>query len=89
MIDRSIADEAGRLITGPRADEYGGPLEGMAKVAALWSAYLNVTVTAADAAKMLLLMKIGRSQSSFRRDHFVDGIAYLLIAEGIDRGRNE
>jgi hypothetical protein len=86
MIDRSIADEAGRLIGGERDDDYGPPHIALGRVADLWAGYLGVPVTAADVAKMMLLLKLARTAEKYKRDSFVDGVAYLLIAEDLDRG---
>lgn len=86
MIDRSIADEAGKLVTGARNDQYGPPSEALTRVADLWGAYLGVPLDASDVAKLMMLLKLARTMNEYKRDSFVDAVAYLLIAEGLDNG---
>lgn len=86
MIDRSIPKEAVSLIAGDRNNDYGPPEDGLLRVARLWSAYMGQAVTVSDVAKLLLLMKVARTMGGYKRDNFVDGVAYLLIAEGLDHG---
>lgn len=86
MIDRALAREAADLISGERNEQYGPPEDGLLRVARLWSAYLSTAVTVADVAKMMALLKIGRTMGDYKRDNYVDGIAYLLIAEGVENG---
>jgi hypothetical protein len=87
VIDRSIADEAGRLVGGERNDQYGPPEVALMRIAGLWSGYLGFSLDASDVAKMMMLLKLARTMDgSYKRDSFVDGVAYLLIAEGLDNG---
>ena len=86
MMDRSITDEACRLLNGDRDDDYGPPEIGLGRIAGLWSGYLGVSVTASDVGRMMLLLKVARMKHKYKRDSFVDGVAYLLICEELDRG---
>jgi hypothetical protein len=51
----------------------------------MWTAYLKTDITPGDAAKMLVLMKLARSRNRYDRDHYLDSIGYILIAEALDR----
>lgn len=83
MIDPSIAHDAINLVDGDRQRNYGTPESNLGSIAGMWSAYLGVEVTAADVAKMMVMMKLSRSRTSKMRDHYVDGIGYLLLAEAL------
>jgi hypothetical protein len=90
VIDRSIADEAGKLVGGERNDQYGPPEVALLRIAGLWSGYLGFRINASDVAKMMMLLKLARTMDGkYKRDSFVDGVAYLLIAEGLDNGGTE
>lgn len=83
-LDPTLAVEAIRLIDGDRAQTYGppnGPNGNLTRIAVLWSGYLGQTITAEDVAWMMVLTKASRARSSFRRDNYVDAIAYTLLAE--------
>jgi len=90
VIDRSIADEAGKLVGGERNDQYGPPEVALQRIAGLWSGYLGFKLDASDVAKMMMLLKLARTMDGpYKRDSFVDGVAYLLIAEGLDNGSTD
>ena len=86
MIDRKVCDDAARIVTGARNEEYGHPEDNLVRTADLWSAYLGIAIVAGDVAKMMVLMKLSRSKKTYTRDNFVDAIGYLLLAEGLDHG---
>jgi len=84
MVDPTLAVEAINLIQGDRATDYGpvdGPNSNLSRIAVLWSGYLGVTVTASDVAWLMVLTKASRGRASYKRDNFVDAIAYTLMAE--------
>ena len=85
-VDGSIASDAVKLINGSRDADYGPPEDALIRVARYWSAHLGTAVTASDVAKMMLLLKLARTSKGYKRDSFVDGVAYLLIAEDLDNG---
>ena len=86
FVDPRIADEAIKFINGNRNDDYGAPKDALRQVAQFWSAYLSKAITASDVAKMMLLLKLARSMNDYKRDTYIDGVAYLLIAEDLDNG---
>jgi len=47
----------------------------------LWSAYLNIPVTAEQVAQMMVLLKIARSRNgAFNPDDHVDAVGYAALA---------
>lgn len=85
MIDPSISSEAVALMMGDRNRTHGDPKETLQRIAGMWSGYLGIELTAAQVSSMMALLKIARSRHAYDRDHYVDAVAYLLLAEGMDR----
>jgi hypothetical protein len=71
-----ICQQAAALVSGDRRDDYGSPAECLGRVAALWSAYLGITVTAKDVAALMILLKVARSLQSSKLDSAVDACGY-------------
>lgn len=82
MVRAEVLREAERLIVGDRAEDYGDARVNHNRIAALWRAYLEVgkQITAADVAVMMLLVKVARTQHSFKWDSFVDIAGYAALA---------
>lgn len=77
---KTLAD-AGELINGDRQDEYGPPSQNFARIAQMWSAYLNFEVDAHDVAVCMALLKIARITSGVpKHDTYVDASAYMALA---------
>jgi hypothetical protein len=77
----SLLQRADQLINGERRQQYGDPAESFAQIAALWSAYLGVTVTAHDYANMMILMKVSRARSGYHDDCALDIAGYAGLTE--------
>ena len=85
MIDVTLAEEAVASVGGERMGySSADPYANLHRIAALWSAYLGCPMTGADVSKMMVLVKLSRSRAGSMRDHYVDGIGYLLLAEALD-----
>tara|TARA_R100000664_G_scaffold25341_1_gene35322 strand:- start:1385 stop:1603 length:219 start_codon:yes stop_codon:yes gene_type:complete len=68
-------------LKGPREKEYGNKKENHDNIAKLWSAYLNINLTAHDVALMMLLLKVARTKSpNPTRDTYIDMVGYSAIA---------
>lgn len=81
---RSVMQEAHDLVYGDREADYGDPRHNYEVIAALWSAYLEEPVTAADVTMMLALMKVGRwVTGKKKRDTLVDLAGYAGVTERI------
>jgi len=60
MNSEKCLQEAIRLVTGPRAHDYGDKTITHCNIANLWSSYLGKEVSAHDVAMCMLLMKVAR-----------------------------
>ena len=76
--------EALDLVTGDRNTRYGPTEENHQNIADLWAAYLKRlegSLSAADVANMMELLKIARRKTGeLNRDDFVDGAGYAAVA---------
>jgi hypothetical protein len=85
MTTAEILSEAARLVDGDRARVHGDRYANFNAIAALWTAYLGprckVPLTADEAAIMLALVKVARSQAgAWNPDDYVDACGYIAIA---------
>ena len=79
-----LLSEAAALVSGERARQHGDAIQCHGAIARLWSAYLDRSVTATDAALLLLLAKVAGSQSGdLNLDDFRGAADYAAIAGGI------
>lgn len=79
-----ILDEAKQIVTEDRNKQYGPPEDNFAKIGDLWSAYLGREISAHDVAIMMTLFKIGRIETSDKRDSYVDACGYMACAGEIN-----
>ena len=83
----SVLDEAETIVNGPRAAVYGPPKVNLRRIADLWSAYLERTVTAVDVCHLMILLKVARSLGPTNtRDNLVDLVGYARLIEIIETG---
>lgn len=80
-----VLEQAQKIITGPRAREYGDARESFSRIAWLWSGYLNHFISPADVAAMMTLLKLTRMKYSdyMDEDSFVDACGYIALADYI------
>lgn len=81
-------DRASELVCGDRARDYGDPVQGYARLAAAWSAYLGFKkLDGRDVICMLGLMKLFRDRVRRKTDNAVDlaGYAQLMAWVGDPR----
>ena len=77
----AIISHAGKLVIGDRAAQHGDKLANHLNLAKLWSAFLEVPITAEQAAVMMVLLKVARTKTgSLNRDDFVDMVGYAGLA---------
>jgi len=89
-----ILSEAASVVNGKRPQEYGSPEQNFARIADLWTAYLNgrglidleVTdgITAVDVAYLNILQKIARLEHGYHHDSVVDLAGYAACAAQIN-----
>ena len=88
-ITKEFLDEAKKLAGGDRQKDYGDKVQNHKNIAKLWSAYLDVKVTAENVAIMMSLLKAARTKlGATSKDTYIDMAAYSAIAGEI-RFKNE
>ena len=85
MIDPALASDAVATMKGERQRTHGDPMVTLSRIAGMWGAYLDKDLGAADVAAMMTMLKLARARHAYERDHYLDGIAYLLLAEDAAR----
>lgn len=71
-------------IIDQRAEHYGDPRPNHERIAGLWSAYLDTSLTAHDVAQMMVLLKVARAKiDPWHEDNYTDAHGYLDIAQQV------
>lgn len=84
-VREEVLDQARRMVSEDRQETYGDPGRTLARIAALWDAYLGPdmqrTLTAVDVAMLMALLKIARAKGNGgHADNFIDLIGYGALA---------
>ena len=80
-ITKEFLARASTLVAGDREKDYGDKVKNHNNIAKLWSAYLDVPVTAHDVAIMMTLLKVARTKlGQVSEDTYIDMSAYGAIA---------
>jgi len=85
MQSEKCLQEAIRLVTGPRAQDYGDKTITHCNIAALWSSYLGKDISAHDVAMCMLLLKVARIKNKATPDSYIDIAGYAAIAAEIEK----
>lgn len=89
-MSESILEEALRLTTGARNEDYGHPLQDFSRTAALWSAVLGCPVTAEQVGLCMICLKVSRECHRPKRDNRTDMAGYAntlqMIADKREAG---
>lgn len=73
--------ETALATVGSRDDTHGDPETNHEQLAALWSAYFGIDISAREVAEAMILVKLSRGQAGNPdRDHHVDIEGYAEIA---------
>jgi hypothetical protein len=73
-----VLDAAREIVMKDRNTTHGEPEESFGRIAAYWSAHLDVTVTPADVTVMMTLLKCARIKNNpAHTDNWQDGCGYL------------
>ena len=80
-IDPTLASEAVKIVTGDRQAAYDHPRRNFARIAALWSPILGITVTPEQVALCMIQVKVAREINRHTRDNLVDLIGYTLTLD--------
>ena len=81
MIDPALASDAVATMMGDRMSTHGQPTATLARIAGMWGAYLDRDLGVSDVAAMMVIVKLARARHAYDRDHYLDAIAYTLLAE--------
>lgn len=77
MERKEILEEAARIVTGERQNQYGDVEDSFGLIAGLWGDYLNHPVTSKDVALMMILLKVARKKGGKgKADNWVDIAGY-------------
>lgn len=77
----TILEEAQRLVNGQRREDYGDMRACFARIARMWSGYLDIDVSSRDVAHMMIMLKIARNFENYNRDGYTDIAGYAYCAE--------
>lgn len=72
-----VLTTAERLVNGDRDQAHGQPAVTFQRIADLWSAHLDITVTPAQVAQLMILFKVARlSANPMNADSWIDVAGY-------------
>ena len=74
--DESICEEADRLVSSDRNNDYGHPRDDFGRTAMIWGAILGVPVTAQQVGMCMIGVKLSREVNRPKRDNLVDMAGY-------------
>ena len=84
MKSRDLLKETIKVITGPRAKDYGDKYNNHVNISALWSSYLDHRISPHDVAICMALVKIARLKNRRTKDCYIDIAGYAAIAAEIE-----
>lgn len=80
--DETILEEASRIVSGDRGDDYGHPGDDFERTAGAWAALFGWDVTASQVALAMIVVKLSRLQETpDKRDSVVDIAGYARTYE--------
>ena len=95
MNKKEILMKASDLVSNSRQESHGDTFKNHSQIAEFWNIYLDdklkpmASITADEAAMMMGLVKISRSQAGKHNiDDYVDGAAYMAIAGELKNDSN-
>ena len=84
MTREELLQKAAETVCGSREQAHGNPNGTFERIAKAWSAYLNVELTAADVAVMMILFKTARLKGNPKHeDSWVDIAGYAACGAEI------
>ena len=83
-VSAELLKEAKKLVEKDRHEDYGDKLLNHQNIAKLWSAFLDVEISAHDVAICMGLVKIARLKHAHKKDSYLDLAAYAAIAGEIE-----
>ena len=89
MRSRDLLKETIKVITGPRAKDYGDKYDNHVNIAELWSSYLDHRISPHDVAICMALVKIARLKHRRTKDCYIDIAGYAAIASEIESKKSK
>lgn len=83
MEQRSIAEEAIKIVKGHRNNDYGSATESFDRIAKMSSLLCNKEFTALDCVRVLKAVKLVRESYKHKEDNLIDLIGYTEIENQI------
>lgn len=72
-----ILDEAKRIVSADRQQDYDTPENNFTRIARMWEAYLGIPVSPHDVAALLAMVKLARIRTSpSKMDNWIDLAGY-------------
>ena len=79
-----ILARAAELVAGDRQHQHGDPARTHRAIADLWSGWLGIPITTPDAAVMMVLLKLARTNNGRSNDDdYIDACGYAALAADI------
>lgn len=75
-----ILREANDIVNGDRNNSYGSPEDSFARIADLWSGYLQEEITSFQVGMMMILLKVARTEGAGSMDNFIDIAGYAACS---------
>ena len=89
MKSRDLLKETIKVITGPRAKDYGDKYINHVNISELWSSYLGYKISPHDVAICMALVKIARLKHRRTKDCYIDIAGYAAIASEIESKKSK
>lgn len=85
--DESVLEEAQRLVTGPRQQDYDHPLDNFNRIASMWTALTKdvYRFTPEQVALFMVAVKLCRQAHRPQRDNIVDICGYAATHEMVEQ----
>ncbi len=88
MNRETILEAAKQIVTKDREEDYGSPEDNFARIAIMWSAFLQFKIDPEEVAAMMILLKVARIASGNRKaDNWIDVAGYAACGGELD-GQN-
>ena len=84
-----ILEEALRITSGDRQNQYGPADQDFARSAQMWSALKGVEFSTEDVASFLICVKLSRNTHQSKRDNWVDIAGYARCGDLCRQGKEK
>ena len=81
-----LLDEAKALINGDRQEDYGSAEASFSAIAAMWSAFLGIPISAHQVCICMALLKAARLRNGVHKDSMLDAAAYFALSYEVSGG---